>query len=247
MTTGPEPKPESTWETKSEAPSLEFQDTAERPESALDRLRGLMREEFAEYGGGEAFLKWLRTDPGDDGPREWGTTMEIRCTLTIKDYSAGNSLMLRNSGFGRRLGYWQATWLGPLMGVWLFCVGFVLIYPKLADPWMAAVVFVVGLVAFSAPLRYRRLLRKRFAMQKLDTELLVTASSAGIEVKRESRDAETRYGWSAIEKQMETEELFVLFPNMVQFLPIPKRVMTPEQQQEFRGLIAASMAIGVSR
>jgi hypothetical protein len=64
MTTGPEPKPESTWETKSEAPSLEFQDTAERPESALDRLRGLMREEFAEYGGGEAFFEMA-----EDGPR----------------------------------------------------------------------------------------------------------------------------------------------------------------------------------
>jgi hypothetical protein len=31
--------------------------------AALDRLRGLMRDEFAAYGGGEAFLKWLRTDP----------------------------------------------------------------------------------------------------------------------------------------------------------------------------------------
>ncbi len=32
-------------------------------DSPLDRLWGLMRDEFAAYGGGEAFLKWLRTDP----------------------------------------------------------------------------------------------------------------------------------------------------------------------------------------
>jgi hypothetical protein len=31
--------------------------------AALDRLRGLMRDEFAEYCGGEAFLRWLRADP----------------------------------------------------------------------------------------------------------------------------------------------------------------------------------------
>jgi hypothetical protein len=34
--------------------------------SPLARLRGLLRDELAEYGGGEAFLKWLRTDPEKD-------------------------------------------------------------------------------------------------------------------------------------------------------------------------------------
>jgi hypothetical protein len=29
---------------------------------ALRRLRGLLKEELAEYGGGRAFLKWLRCD-----------------------------------------------------------------------------------------------------------------------------------------------------------------------------------------
>jgi hypothetical protein len=36
------------------------------PASPIEKLYGLMREEFAEYGGGEAFLKWLRTDPEKD-------------------------------------------------------------------------------------------------------------------------------------------------------------------------------------
>lgn len=34
--------------------------------SPIDRLYGLMKDEFAAYGGGEAFLKWLRTDPEKD-------------------------------------------------------------------------------------------------------------------------------------------------------------------------------------
>jgi hypothetical protein len=37
-----------------------------RQGSPLARLRGLLREEMAAYGGGEAFLKWLRTDPEKD-------------------------------------------------------------------------------------------------------------------------------------------------------------------------------------
>lgn len=31
--------------------------------ASVDRLYGLMRQEIAERGGGEAFLKWLRTEP----------------------------------------------------------------------------------------------------------------------------------------------------------------------------------------
>jgi hypothetical protein len=32
------------------------------------RLRGLLREELAEYGGGEAFLCWVRSEGGDPPP-----------------------------------------------------------------------------------------------------------------------------------------------------------------------------------
>jgi hypothetical protein len=34
--------------------------------SPIDRLWGLLREELSEYGGGEAFLRQLRTDPEKD-------------------------------------------------------------------------------------------------------------------------------------------------------------------------------------
>jgi hypothetical protein len=40
--------------------------TREPHRSPIDRLYGLLRDELAEYGGGEAFLKWLRTDPVKD-------------------------------------------------------------------------------------------------------------------------------------------------------------------------------------
>jgi hypothetical protein len=36
------------------------------PSSGIAKLYGLMREEFAAHGGGEAFLKRLRTDPEKD-------------------------------------------------------------------------------------------------------------------------------------------------------------------------------------
>lgn len=33
-----------------------------RAKRLTDRLRGLLKEELAEYGGGEAFLKWIRSE-----------------------------------------------------------------------------------------------------------------------------------------------------------------------------------------
>lgn len=38
------------------------------PVAPIQKLYGLMKDEFAAYGGGEAFLKWLRTDPEKDRP-----------------------------------------------------------------------------------------------------------------------------------------------------------------------------------
>ncbi len=35
-------------------------------QAAVASLRGLLRQELAQYGGGEAFLRWLRTDPERD-------------------------------------------------------------------------------------------------------------------------------------------------------------------------------------
>jgi hypothetical protein len=54
-----------------EAPGATTETTKDRArvsgnESPLARLRGLLREELAAYGGGEAFLKWLRTDAEKD-------------------------------------------------------------------------------------------------------------------------------------------------------------------------------------
>lgn len=41
-------------------------EAARKSKSPIARLRGLLKDEMAAYGGGEAFLKWLRTDPEKD-------------------------------------------------------------------------------------------------------------------------------------------------------------------------------------
>ncbi len=207
--------------------------------SALDSLRGLMREEFAEYGGGEAFLKWLRTDPEDGGPRKWGTTMETHYTLTIPEFKEAYGVMWRQASLRHRFQYWYFTWLGLLLGLYILGLAvFLFSVPNPNQPFVLLLV-VVALVGISGPWRYRKLIKRNYKMQNLDTELAVAADSEGITVTRANKDALTRYGWTAIERHVESKNMLVLFPARLQFIPIPKRAMTPEQQAEFRALVAA--------
>lgn len=47
---------------KEAAPDSSQEDARVRSRRLTEGLRGLLREELAEYGGGEAFLKWLRSE-----------------------------------------------------------------------------------------------------------------------------------------------------------------------------------------
>jgi hypothetical protein len=146
--------------------------------------------------------------------------------------------MLRNSAWRYRLFRWQFTWLGPLMGAFLIGMGvLVLFLGRDQVPW-AFLVFVIGVVALSAPVRLRSSIRRQFRLGGLDQEIAMSLGSDGISIKRVSRDAESHYGWSAIEKRFESQHLITLLPNKVQFIPIPKRVLSPEQYEELRALFA---------
>ena len=44
---------------------LAQEDPAARAKRVVDKLRGVLKEELAEYGGGEAFLRWIRSESED--------------------------------------------------------------------------------------------------------------------------------------------------------------------------------------
>jgi hypothetical protein len=43
----------------------EKEDPSDRAVRLTEKLRGLLKEELAEYGGGEAFLRWIRSEDED--------------------------------------------------------------------------------------------------------------------------------------------------------------------------------------
>lgn len=56
--------PKSAVPSDSTGPAKE-EDPQARAKRLTDKLRGLLKEELAEYGGGEAFLRWIRSEDED--------------------------------------------------------------------------------------------------------------------------------------------------------------------------------------
>lgn len=56
------PEDEGTNQVPSGSVSAASEDAKARAKRLTDGLRGLLREELAEYGGGEEFLKWVRSE-----------------------------------------------------------------------------------------------------------------------------------------------------------------------------------------
>jgi hypothetical protein len=165
--------------------------------------------------------------------------VEIRYTLTIPEFKEAYGVMLRRASAYYRFYYWSVTWLGLLIGFVLLFLALLLFSVPNPNQPLVFLLVVIAVVNILAPLRHRGTIRRNYRMQHLNGEILVSAGADGMTVARMNKDIATRYGWTAIEQSAESKKTLVLFPTRLQFVPIPKRAMTPEQQTEFRALVAA--------
>jgi len=177
--------------------------------------------------------------------------MEIRYTLTPDDYAEGNRLLLLNSTFLRKLNFFLFVKLGQWLGIPIFGIAVVLFVLNLETPrWRLgpSVAGILGALAWLGflgiiyPYTYKKRLTRYFKELKMSGERTLTADASGISITRVDGAAEGRFSWSVMDGGVESEAQFALFPNLRQFVPLPKRAMTLEQQSEFRALVAAHIA-----
>ena len=172
--------------------------------------------------------------------------MEIRFVLTPEEYTEGYRAMLRSGTVRYRIFSYLYSWPGVVIGLILIAQGSLLLYFGTGlggnIAWVVAMAFLaMGVVLVAIPFRIVSMMRRLHRLQDLGKEIIVTVGADGVHTKRVARDAEARFGWSAIEKSGESKSLILLFPTRVQFIPIPKRAMTPAQADELRALIAANV------
>jgi hypothetical protein len=168
--------------------------------------------------------------------------VEIRYVLTAQEYTEGYRAMLRSSTMRYRVYSWLYSWPAMVLGLCILGVGlWTLKFGGDQGLSLAIVLFAIGVIFIAMPLRLRSAIRRLHRLQGLERESIVNVDANGVHSKRAMRDAETRFGWSAIERSGESKNLILLFPGKVQFIPIPKRAMTPAQTEELRVLIAANV------
>jgi hypothetical protein len=168
--------------------------------------------------------------------------VEIRYTLTIPEFKEAYGAVLRRASFRHRFYYWNYTWMGLTIGLVLLGLAVLLFGTKEPNQPLIFIWVVIAFVNLAAPWRYRGLIRRSYKMQNLDAEIVVRLDPDGVTVMRPSRDITTHYGWSAFERQIESRGMFTFCPARMQFVPVPKRAMTSEQQDEFRALLAAHIS-----
>jgi hypothetical protein len=151
--------------------------------------------------------------------------MELRYTLTNEDITN----ILRVSS--RPL--WALFLFAVLLAA-MFAVGIYLVGRDLAEVgwiWLA-ISAVLGVVVYALPpIQIRRDLRRR---PDLQGEIVLRFSPEGIELTFPTGKSQLQ--WRAYTKYKETAHLFVLTASSGSRF-IPKRVMSPQQLEEMRGLL----------
>jgi YcxB-like protein len=152
--------------------------------------------------------------------------MELRYKLTNEDITN----ILRVSS--------RPLWALVLFSVLLagmFAVGIYLVGHDLAEVgwiWLA-ISAALGIVVYGLPaIQIRRELRRR---PDLQGEIVLLLTPAGIEVTFATGKSQLQ--WRAYSKYRETAHLFVLSTTSAGSRFIPKRVMSPQQLEELRGLL----------
>jgi len=161
--------------------------------------------------------------------------MELRYILTNEDITN----ILRVSS--RPL--WALFLFAVLLAA-MFAVGIYLVGHDLAEVgwiWLA-ISAALGVVVYALPsIQIRRELRRR---PDLQGEIVLRLSPEGIELTFPTGKSQLQ--WRAYTKYKETAHLFVLTALSSGSRFIPKRVMSPQQLEEMRGLLRTQIASKVT-
>lgn len=179
-----------------------------------------MRKLVNNYLG---FWRWRYNPPA----------VEISYHLTVDDYRQGYKAFRRRTTFSRLAYYfaYACFFLIVASALLLSFAGRDKSFRNLFPLWAAAA--FCGYVLWYCPYRVASKMIKGSPSAALPHT--VDVSDSGLYVRTSASEA--RLSWDLIIGWAEVERVFALFPSPIMFLPVPKRAMTGEQQDEFRALL----------
>jgi len=164
------------------------------------------------------------------------SSMELRYKITNEDIT--NILRISSRPL------WALVLFAFLLAG-MFFVGIYLVGHDLAEVgwvWLA-ITALLGIVVYAVPpIRIRRELRR---IPDLQGEIVLVLSPEGIESRFTTGRSQLQ--WRAYTKYKETAHMFVLNTPSSGSKFIPKRVMSPQQLEELRGLLRAQIPSRVTK
>jgi hypothetical protein len=157
--------------------------------------------------------------------------MEVTFQLTADDFRHG-MIAVRKRSRWRRWTYWFG--FAVVVPIIIFGVTLLVAYPHSEirqDSWIMLggsvfwMVFIRTLPRLSARMQFRR-------TPSVQNPMTIAISESGLHVQ--SPHGDSQVAWSAYMGWGEEESVFVLLPQPLIYLPIPKRAFTEQQQAEFR-------------
>jgi hypothetical protein len=162
--------------------------------------------------------------------------MQIEVDMTYKQYFEATRLMLLNTTAKRRWNYWCLWYVYPVLGT---VFAFLTVFMWIIDDRRITGTVLFNLLAaffffwcrFSFPSRARKL----YEQQATNLQGTMTLTPAGLRYERKNGTASTDYTWNGFENWIERPEMFLVFPNNLSFIRIPKDTMTSTEIDDVRG------------
>jgi hypothetical protein len=138
----------------------------------------------------------------------------------------------------------MTSWRGVVFFFTIFAIGLIMSQGgMIVSAWMIGGMAAIWLIAFILQKWVcPRYLNKAFDEQRSGLDIRLYLGEEHIESERADGSSTGRYLWSAFVKYLESENTLVLYLNRLQFIIIPKRAISSEQQEELRSLLRTHIA-----
>lgn len=159
--------------------------------------------------------------------------VHLQFTLTFQDYVEAQRLHAKR-GWWPRLNLILGYTLIPVIGV--LCILIALFAIRLADsPALFVFELGVGLFLLCYPL-YLRLRWKRCYLRTRTEPAECSVEFGDSIIRTHTTTMRSEVEWSAVRSIAENKNLFLVYLAPAKFIPVPKRVCSPQQIEELQSL-----------
>ena len=166
--------------------------------------------------------------------------MQIYADMTYEQYFEANRLWLLNTTRKRRWNFWALMYVYPVLGVWFALIAVVLWLVDHHLDWAAWMSIGASVFYFCRRFYFPIKVRKCYDRAAKQYPKRMTLSSTGMHVERPDNMVSSDISWSALEGWMDRPDSFFGLLSDTSFIRIPKDKLTPAEQDEVRGWLAAA-------